>query len=348
MQAVASTPLAIVISLLVLYFGPRCAVIFLFATMPLGATAAFLAPGFGSVTLTDFCVLMLCLSMVGRVPSGKLLVTLLPPAPGFALLVLLLLAALGAVFLPQVFLQKTEVFAIVPGDPHPLIKPVPLAPSGSNMAQLVRLTLAVICFVTVAAVSSQPADRRFVLCAVGAATCIHIVVSLADWLTAPLGLEWVLKPLRTVAQAVLVDQTFAEVRRLIGGHTEPASFGLYTMGLYGIWLRLAVSPRRCAFASIATGVLAVLALRSTSTATIVNLGVFTAFVLLGHFRTAVRTGKGITFYLWGLALMPVMVGASIYFYAMSGTFADLINVVFLDKTVSVSGQERLSWNARAL
>ena len=348
MQFVTSTPLALAIVALVLICGPRVGLVLLFATMPLGATAAFLAPGFGSVTLTDVCLLALCLSMVGRIALGDVLTGILLPAPGFALLVLLSLSTLGAVFLPQIFEMKALVYAVVPSDPYPQIKTVPLAPNGTNLAQLGRLCLSGLSYVAVVAVMSRDGNESLALRAIFAATTMHIAVSLADWLSTPLGAEALLLPLRTVGQAILVDQQFSGLRRLIGGHTEPASFGLYTMGLYGVWLGLWLGRQRLAFAGLMALGLALLALRSTSTATIANLAVFTALALGWQFRFATRNAKSVCLFLGAVAVAPALIGGMYFFHASSGGFADLVDTLFLDKGQSLSGQERMRWNAQAL
>lgn len=352
MQAVTSTPLALVIFVWVVFRGPRVGVIVLFATLPLGATAAFLVPGLGSVTLTDFGLLTLWVSMIGRVRFQHLATAALPPSPGFALLALLCLTTLGTVFLPQVFHHQSEVFAIVPGETHAVISLVQIEKSGSNTTQLMRFWLGALSFFAVHAVIFDRADRRgtdgLMIKSIAAATGVHLLVSLVDWIGAPLGMAVVLSPLRTLAQAILVDQQFSGLRRLIGGFTEPASFGLFTMGLYGIWLRLSLSAKHYAYSGVVTLSLALLAVRSTSSATIANLGVFTAMALLWWLlKPGKGTRVGMTGFL-GLGFVPVALGATVYFYARSGMFADLLNTVIFDKSVSISGQERLMWNIQAL
>jgi len=345
---VVSTPIAAVLVLAIILLGPVRSMWVLFLTLPLGAAAAFNVPGVGNVTLTDACVVAGFLAMLGRVPIGALLNTIRPGEAGFLLVALLLIATISAVFFPRVFVGQTDVIAIGLSQGWPAIVEAGLAPSGSNYGQLARLGVGGMAFLLVASVAQLKPSETWALRAIMGATCVHVLVTLADWIGHPLGLAWVLDPLRTVEQAILVDQTFPSLRRIIGGYTEPASFGLFTMGLLGFWVRFGFENGCSAIAWAFTFILACLALRSTSTATITNLVLlfilFPALYAAPIFKIRARL-FGLLFMIGVLPALYSLVSVSLGYSPMG---SDLINDLIWNKAVSTSGEERLSWNRQAL
>ncbi|WP_421746822.1 hypothetical protein [Cognatishimia sp.] len=345
---VASTPIAAVLVLAIVMLGPIRGLWVLFLTLPLGAAAALNVPSVGNVTLTDACVVAGLMAMLGRMPIGVLLNTIRPGEAGFLLVVLLIIAIISAVFFPRVFVGETDVFAIGLSQGRPAIIETGLAPSGSNYGQLARLGLGGMAFVLVASAAQLKPSETWALQVIKVATYVHVLVALVDWIGHPLGLAWVLDPLRTVDQAILVDQTFPSLRRIIGGYTEPASFGLFTMGLLGFWTRYGFENGRSVIAWAFTIILFCLALRSTSSATVSNLVMLT-ILFPAFYATPILKSRarlfGLLFMIGILPALYSMVSVSLGYSPMG---SDLINDLIWNKAVSTSGEERMSWNRQAL
>lgn len=344
---VASTPIAVVLSVIILITSSRHGLLLLFLTFPFGAAAAFLVPGIGSVTITDVCVLAFCLGMLLRVPLHSLYEVIRPGSAGFALMVLLALATLSAWFYPRLFIHDTQVFALGSDDGRPAIIETALQPTGSNFGQLARLHLSGMAFVVTVVVAQLNLPQEKALQAVLAATVAHIVVSFIDWFGHPLGLSWLLEPLRTVVQAILVDQSFPSLRRIIGGYTEPASFGLFTMGLLGFWLRYWFLKSRSIRAAFLTFILLLLAVRSTSTATITNATLLLVLFPLVYAKSILESRARLFLVLFAFGSLPAVYALISVGLGYSPMGSDLINDLIWNKVVSTSGEERLSWNIQA-
>lgn len=348
MSFVSSTPLGLVLFVLILMLGPKRGLWVLFAAMPFGATAVLLAKGGGSVLLLDLCVLGYVLATFIRVHLSSFWAALLPGRAGFPLWLLVSFAVLGAWFLPQVFAGKSSVYSVTSVDGRAMIDLIPLTMSGTHVVQTGRLLLGWLLFLAITATDWKVLDQAIVLRAVVVASCAHLAMSLLDWMTAPMGLAYLLDPLRTISQAVLVDQHFGSVRRLIGGYTEPASFGLYTMGLYGFWLSVYFGKMHVSGSGVWVLALAVLAIRSTSTATIANLLVFTICFVLWQGRQIATRPVWANLWAVTIAALPLVIAAGAVLMAYSAIAQMLADELFWDKAVSISGQERFRWNRQAL
>ncbi|UZD90428.1 hypothetical protein [Cognatishimia activa] len=320
----------------------------MFAAMPFGATAVFSANGIGNVLLLDFCAIAYVLAVVIRIKLDRVVASLWPGTPGFLLLVLCVIILLGAYFLPRIFADRAAVYLIQSVDGRLFIDLAPLVPSAAQPAQAIRFLLGALVFFAVSVVEWRSGDGLLILRAVCVASFLHVSVSLLDWVSYPIGFAQVLDRIRTVHQAILVDQHFGSVRRLIGGHTEPASFGLYTVGLYGFWLRYWFGNMRSFAAGVMMFAMLILALRSTSSATIANVILFSSAFLMWHAVADAISQRRFGIYVCLLGALPALVSGMWIWIEFSATAHTLVEVLFLDKALSDSGQERFSWNAQAL
>lgn len=345
---VPSTPFGFGLFLLILVLGPKRGLWVLFLAMPFGATAVFSASGIGNVVLLDFCAVAYVLATSLRMYFDEFAGAVWYGRPGFALFQLCVIAILGAYFLPRVFAGQIQVFSIQTLDGRRFIELAYLMPSGAQAAQLARLLLGAAVFFALTTVPWHRQDWYQMARAVIVASCAHVLVSLVDWISFPLGLAHLLDPLRTIFQAILVDQHFGSVRRIIGGHTEPASFGIYTIGLFAFWLRVWFGKTQIPGAGWFLLAMVVLALRSTSSATIANLLVFSSLIVLWHWRQLASNQTWVTTYVAVLAVLPVIVMGSLALFEYSAAAQSLADALFLDKFGSTSGKERFSWNRQAV
>ncbi|CUH78750.1 hypothetical protein TRM7557_02027 [Tritonibacter multivorans] len=351
MQLLSSTPLAVLVFVLVIYLGPYRGLPLVLAMLPLGGTAAINLPGLGGLMIAECALIALWVSAALSTNFWpQMFGTLRIGAPGFALFLVVLWASLGAFFLPRIFAYGTEVFAIIRTTEGAAIELVPLRPVGGNIGQAVRLFMAASAFVVMATLFREGGSVRGVFLAVLGMTGLHIVVSALDLSSTVLGFD-PLVLLRTATLNVLDNQVLFGVRRLIGAFPEPSSFGLFTIGLFGFWLRYWFGQPAGQGRLWAGGVLVVivlLLLRSTSSAAYVTFAIYGGLFLLWQLRAAVLGQRGMMIFLVGLALCPAIVATVAVGFTMSPLMADLFDSLLVQKASSQSGEERLLWNLQAL
>lgn len=354
MQLVPSTILALFAIAALVAFGVRRGLWAVLALTPFGAAAAFNLPALGGATIgvTDLAaVAVFGLVLLTPGAGQSLFGTLRPFQPGFFLAVVMVIAALSAIFYPRIFAGETEVFGIARSADGPGIVSFPLRPTTGNITQLFRLTLGFLVFVALATVFRRTPDARPVLTAMIVATCVHFAMGWIDVLTFATGTSALLEPLRTANYAMHVTDTMAGLKRMVGGFPEASSFGFYALGLFGFWLQYWISAPRSKAAPWMLAMSAIVVLRSTSSSAYVALVVFlTAFGLYSivrnlrpeaERRSIVLTASG----LLGLWLAAVAAVAS---YELVQPVTEYLDRALFDKLETESGVERMSWNAQAL
>lgn len=353
MQIVPTSLLAVVLCGLLLLRGPYRGLWAFMASLPFGAAAAFNLPAIGgtSVLVSDIALLALfALLFARRGWLGETLGTLRPYRAGFWLLLALIGAVLSAVFLPRLFSGQTEVFQIVRYDGKALAMLQPLRPSSSNIAQAFRLLLSASAFLTLATLYRRRPAAEQVVKAMALATLVHAGLSAADLLSHAAGLPDLLSHIRTSSYQMLDNQILLGAKRLVGGFPEPSSFGYYTIGLFGFWLRYWSGGLGDRKALLCLLIVTLLALRSTSSGTYASMLLFcTVFLCLRIrgirpdrlSRTQTRVIGGLTAALLLLAAAMVL---ALNLLPAAGQYADQ---VLLSKLSSDSGVERMSWNRQA-
>ncbi|MEM6938793.1 MAG: hypothetical protein AAF509_01545 [Pseudomonadota bacterium] len=255
---------------------------------------------------------------------------------------------MSAAFLPRVFAGATEVFTLVRQADGATLALRPLSASGSNLGQLIRFCLAGLAFFVALwaiAVSGRHADH--VRHGMIAATLLHIALSIVDLATPYLNAS-LLSPIRNAYVAVLDDQLLLGVRRLIAGFPEPSAFAIFTIALYGFWLRFWFTAPRPLLPGLLVLLLAALLIRSTSSAAYIGIALYTALFFLWQFRAVFWRRGAMLFYLAALFCLPALSGAVALIYAFVPSVSALFDVIILEKLSSASGTQRMSWNLQAL
>lgn len=344
MQILSTTPLAALVMLVLVVLGAARGIWALVLTLPLGASAAVTLPGLGSLSLTEAGVIGLWLSLLLRARSGQqMLGTLRPGQPGFILMLLIVAVSLSALFAPRLMAGQTEVVALVRLAEGAVIAQVPLAPGPGNLGQLARFVLAASACVALARVFRHPQNggAQAVLRAMALATALHVALTLGD-------LAWpqAVAALRTAQMAMLDEQAFMGLRRLVGGFPEASAFSYFTIGLYGFWLRGWIGG--VPGAGLATGAMLALLLRSTASSAYVCLAVVTGLVLLWHLSGLMRRGTGWRLYAGAMVALPMLAGACGLALTTVPTLSALADSLLWSKLDSASGVERMGWNLQAL
>ncbi|MCZ4260828.1 hypothetical protein O4G76_08225 [Limimaricola sp. G21655-S1] len=344
-----TTPIALLMFAAILWLGPVRGLWVFFASMTFRSAAALSLPGLGDLSLTDLCVVALWVACLGRpVGFARLFGTMRPTRAGFPLMLLMVLATIGAVFLPRVFSGQTEFFTLGQIEGRLSFLLAPLRPTGSNIGQLVRFALSVSSYVLLAAAFAYWGRPDQALRAMTISTMVHAAVSFVDLGSHAAGLPWMLEGFRTMNYAMLDDQRLMDIRRLIGGFPEPSAYAFYTVGLYGFWLKLWFDDRGGRWTLATLILVALLLLRSMSTSGIVAFVSFTGLFLLWHVRSAARVQGLASLYLGLSMAIPLAIGGVVLIYNFVPSVPIVLDTLIFNKMDSESGVERMSWNMQAL
>ncbi|SHG85867.1 hypothetical protein SAMN04488044_1453 [Cognatishimia maritima] len=343
-------PFAIAAILVVMFLPPRHGVLVLCFSLPL-ATFAVL----GNVLLSDLLVMALCVAIFVQVLLTRRVMLKTAQGPLVWLALLLLWAGLGAWFMPRIFDHASDVVTLRQVDGRFVIDSFLLEPSGANATQFVRLVLSAGAFAAIATPRLGADPHRVVLRAVAVATIVHITLSGLDWMGHAFGVPWLMSPVRTLPQAILVNQHYPGLRRLIGGFTEPASFGLFTLGLYAFWLRFALAAWQSLWPALCAVVLGGFAVRSTSAAAMGGFAAITILAALGPggflhrgFGRGSQRRNAISFGVILFSLAPVLIAGAIVIVQLFPDVRAVLETGLLGKLTSQSATERLGWNAQAI
>lgn len=348
MQLTATTPLAFILCLAILFLGPGRGIVLVCAALPFGSAAAVNLSGLGSVFMAELGMLALGLAALLKGARGKdVLAVLHPHSAGLPLMFLVIVAGVGALFLPRINAGLTEVYTLVRQADGATLALRPLWPTGTNIGQYFRFLLAGLAFGVMALTMMRFGAGRRTWQAMLAASCVHILLSVLDLLAPVLGVN-IVDIFRNAYVAILDDQVLLGVRRLIGGFPEPSAFGIYTIGLYGFWLRIWFGAPRSLLAFVMLVTLIALLIRSTSSAAYFGLVVFTLGFFTWQFRSVARSGHAVVLYALLTFLMPVVVGAAVLAYQFVPALSDFANTIVFEKMTSASGSERMAWNLQAL
>ena len=354
MQFVSTSVIGILLAGLLLWLGPYRGLWVFMVSLPLGATAAvnFPAVGGASLLVSDVLLLVLLLQLGLRGDwLRQALGTLRPYQPGFWLLMVLLIAAVSAIFLPRLFAGQTEAFQVVRSAEKALPVLQPLAPSNGNVAQLFRLLLSASAFLTLATLFRCQPTPSPIVTGMAVALAAHAALGVADVGSYALGRPDLLKGLRSSGYQMLDHQMLLGAKRMVGGFPEPSAFGYYSIGLFGFWLRYWLGARGNGLALLCLIVSSLLVLRSTSSGTYVALAVLGVLCIGFSLRTVdldrLRHGQ-VRMLVGCVALFLLMAGVAVLTLNLFPAAARFLDTALFSKLSSASGIERLSWNRQAM
>jgi hypothetical protein len=354
MQLVPSSILALLAVAALAAFGVRRGLWAFLALTPFGAAAAFNLPALGGATIgvADLgAVAVFGLVLLTPGSGSSLIGTLRPFRPGFFLGVVLVVAAFSAIFLPRVFAGQTEVFGIARGTDGAGIVSFPLRPTTGNITQLFRLTLGILVFIALATAFRRRPEAQPVLTAMIVTTTVHAALGLLDVLTFTTGTAGLLEPIRTANYAMHITDTMAGLKRMVGGFPEASSFGFFSLGLFGFWLRYWIASPRSRAAPWMLALATIAVLRSTSSSAYVALAVFVVgFGLVTLFRNLRPEAerRSVVLTSGGVLALWLMLVAAVASYELVQPVTDYLDRALFDKLETSSGVERMSWNAQAL
>ncbi|WP_181705387.1 hypothetical protein [Chthonobacter rhizosphaerae] len=322
----------------------------LMISLAFGSTALLLFGSLGGSSPLVFTVFAaaLVLAVAGRRKIWRELGALFASAPVMWLLLFLMAYAVaGAVLFPRLFAGKVIVFVRQTGGNG--IVESGLAPVSGNITQAgyfllggsVALAIAVLVF---------HADRVDQVRRAFLAWCaVHTGMGVLDLAGKLAGFGDVLLPIRTANYALLTDISEASFARIVGGYPEASGFAGMSLAavafLFADWRRTGSR-----FALVLMLTLLALLLMSTSSTAYVGLAILGVPILMSA-TGALLSGRGArsdvavlaSVMVMGAVLLSSVIADSRYL----ASFLNLLDATVVNKSQSISGQERLYWNIKS-
>ena len=322
--------------------GLRLAFLAVLLALPFGATAAVTA---GPMTLLLAHMLGLMLAgLVGlRWLAGGAVLAPLQLHPATLLLgSLTIWCALSGFALPRLLAGEVMVVPANMGEGMFGVDPAfgtyvrPLAPSSGNVSQVTKAGIVLVIFVAALSVLWQASPRLARRAVIGVAV-VHLGLTGAQLALGDAFSSFV----HTADYVIHAEQTFAGMRRVIGGFAEPSVHGGFSVALYGYFLASAISGGRGADV-VGAGVCGLLCLASLSSTAIAVFGLVSAVGLLSLSARLVR-GRMRTETLTRLMVGGSVLGALFVLLGGVGLMVSVVDGLLLSKASSASGLERGYW-----
>jgi hypothetical protein len=345
--------ITLLVGLSILAAPPRWAFVLMVVSTVFGAAAAFSLPALGgaSVLVPNLFLVFFVLRIFMAYGEAPMFGAFAPPQAGFWLLLLTVIAVLGAIFLPRIFAGATDTLtAYRPTDGHSAITSSPLRPTTNNITQSVYAIGGTMCFAATYAFLRKAQDAQIVVGALIAAALVNIALAIADLVTYFTGTQYLLDFVHTASYALLTGYEKSGFKRISGSFPEASAFADYTLVLFAAVASLALDRIRTATASLIAIALVLALVFSTSATALVGL----AFVLLYLFvRTAAaaannRASGHPVILTASVAMLPILaVALPIVAPDLVQEVHDFLNDMLFSKAYSHSGRERFMWNERA-
>lgn len=340
------------LGLIALFRGPDFALGIFIPLSLLGAAAAILLGGSGTIQPAH---LMLGFVAVTVFPTGErfgpVLRSLTFPREGFWFCALAAYGIAGAFLLPRLFAGATGVNAIGATEYGPSLVLVPLGPTSGNVTQSIYLVADVVCFLAVLTYAATPQGFARVIRALLVYAAANIAFAGIDLVTGLTGTGFLLDFIRNADYQLHLEETTGGLRRIVGSFTETSAFSYAAVGSLGftaqLWL---LGHRPWLTGTLSFASLTLLAF-STSTTAYAATPVLLAALYAGALSRVARGRAPATSFVY-LALAPpatLLLGLAIALTpAAAQAILDFLDVAVLAKSASQSGLERAQWNQTAL
>lgn len=321
-------------------------------SMPFGMTAIALLPAVGGLSLiasSVFAMLALGIAAWNICKSGlsgiaKFKVELIH----FVSFLYLFYAFISCVFFVRFFEGEFFVFPLSPVQDGLRVSwfyrstIVPIQPTKSNLSQFFYLVLS-FSFFFLAIHCLRVYGTTYVHRALCAAGVVNLVLGFVDQIAA----EELLAFFRTANYALANQQVMNGIPRVIGGFSEPAAFGAFTVGLTLYFFAHYVKTSKIYSAYIAIPSL-FLVIATFSTTAYLGITVGCSLMLIfamKHFLFGKVAVQNIVRSLMLLLIGFVLIAAMLVDDVIQNLVAELYDVIVLSKRYSYSGLERSAWAA---
>ncbi|WP_312796323.1 hypothetical protein [Tianweitania sp.] len=301
-----------------------------------------------SVICANLFLLFYMARAVRRVGPAPVLQSLLPPSPGFWLLLLAIYAVVSALFFPRMMAGITETISIVRDpDGKAALQLRPLENNSMYVSQLIYFLGGVATFMATFALTRLPDGMRQLRRAIYLVLGLHVLLGIVDVLTYQTGTAFLLGFIRTANYALLTDAEKGGLKRITGSFSEASAFACFSLVLFAISVSLWLDRQRPRVTGCFAVAMLVLLLASTSGTAYVGLAVFLLALVLYEFggpfvgRPIRRPIALFSIAVLGLAFLMLLL-------LLAPSIADRVQEFFEETVVGkisdASGRERMMWN----
>ncbi|CAB3758221.1 O-antigen ligase family protein [Paraburkholderia solisilvae] len=315
------------------------------------ATVAFPALGGLAIVPVNLFLLFFALRAFNIGGGPMLLRAISPGRPGFWLVCVCAVAALGAMFLPRALAGTTYVFAIdrAGTDPNAAAM-VPLAPVSGNLSQSVYVVGELVLYCCMSVFLTRREGYQHFAKAVLLLAALNVCAAVIDLATYGTSLD-ILSAVKTAGYTLHDGEELAGLKRITGTFAESAAFSYFTLPLFAftanLWL-LGYRPKITGLLSIGSGVALIM---STSATAYVGFVAYLFVLFLGRSERIAPDSRARKRRLC-IVLSSVGVLAVIFAVTFKPSLIDVISDFFsqtlLAKADSDSGVERTAWNMQAI
>jgi hypothetical protein len=323
---------------------------FFFMTL-LGSAAATVLESLGGTNIppADLLLGFLTLKLLSdRDVRENSVREILPGRPGFWMLMTTIYAVLSAYFMPRLFAGQTLVYSI---RDNLFGYPVPLEPAMSNLTQTIYFVADFVCFLVLCGYGAEAGGRRTLRNAALGCVVLNLAFAVLDFATYSTNTSSLLSFIRNANYAILSNDSFGGLRRVVGSFNEASVFGSVTLGYLAfvgtLWLH-GIRPRLTATLSFLS--LAAIILSTSSTAYVgLSIFLFLAFALL-LFRALTKplTPQMAAFLLGAPLVLGILATTLALNVATSSYISEMADTIIFNKLASGSGIERSNWNQQAI
>lgn len=344
--------LTVLVGLACLFLGPTVSIYALILSTLLGAAAAAILTFVGGANIPPAHVLLgfVTLLVLLDVRYFRAAVqSFVLPQPGSWLLLTVIYGAIATIFLPRIFADETNVFAIARDGQFAALALVPLRPVSGNATQMIYFIADLVCFAVIYALAS---DRRHTLtfAHAGIACAIaNLVFGLLDVITYNTNTTELLSFVRNANYTMLFEAELAGFKRIVGSFTEASAYASTTLWLLAFTGRLWLAGFRPVLTGCISALLVLAIIFATSTTGYAGFIIYLIIEYARSLRTVLLAGGS-----WPLmafvTLAPlfailILIALALHEPAWA-TILEVVQITFLEKEVSQSGIERGSWNAQ--
>jgi hypothetical protein len=339
------------LGLIALFRGPDFALGAFIPLTLLGAAAAILLGGSGTIQPAHLMLGFFAVAVFAS-PNrfGPVLRSLTFPREGFWFCALAAYGIAGAFLLPRLFAGATGVNAIGATEHGPSVVLVPLGPTSGNITQSIYLIADIVCFLAVLTYAARPHGFVRVLRALLVYAGVNIILAGIDLATGLTGTGFLLDFIRNADYQLHLEETTGGLRRIVGSFTETSAFSYATVGSLGftaqLWL-LGYQPWLTGTLSLAS--LMLLAFSTSTTAYVATPLLVAVLYASSLLRVSRGRAPATTFVFLALApLATLLLGLGIALTPpASQAILDFLDVAIVGKSASQSGLERAQWNQTA-
>ncbi|MEY9324838.1 hypothetical protein [Sinorhizobium fredii] len=337
--------------LLVGYYCRGPLIVGLIASLAFGATALMTLGSLGgsSPLIYTFFAALLVIAVVIRPRIWRDLGNVFGKIrPLWVLCGLMIYAVVGSWLFPRLFAGQTSVF--VQGAIRGGVVEASLAPVSGNITQtgyfvLGGLTAIALCVLLLHEDRIDRIRRGFLLW-----SGLHAGMGLLDLIGKIAGAGDVLRPIRTASYAMLTELMEGRFWRITGANSEASAFGGISLAClafcYVYWRKT-----KSQLAQGLSAVLLALAVLSTSSTAYVGLAILSipvAFSILRSFLSSRIDRDEILIVAFLASAAAGALAITLYDEDFFAPFVHLIDSMVLNKSASISGQERAYWNIKSL